>query len=79
MASMVRRTVKADFPTCAFCKYWYDPANMHIAPKAPKMDQWEYDRTAYCKCLRKNTMKDAGGGAGCRDYVCKIPLMLDRH
>lgn len=26
---------------CAFCKYWYDPANSAIAPRDPKIGLWE--------------------------------------
>ena len=74
MSSMTRVTVKKDFPKCAFCKFWHDPDDTYIEPKAPNMDQWAYDSTAKCKCLKNNMMKQAGAGVGCRNYVCKIPL-----
>ncbi len=40
---------------CAFCKYWYDPANSAIAPKVPVINIWEIrDINQKCMCLKKN-------------------------
>lgn len=51
-----------------------DPTNMYIEPKAPNINQWAYDSTAKCKCLKRGSTKAGGNGSGCRDYSCKIPL-----
>ena len=74
MAAMASQTVKANYPKCAFCKYWYDPANSYISPKSPVMDIWSYDTDAKCKCLKKNLNMPSGGGGGCKYYECKIML-----
>jgi hypothetical protein len=55
---------------CAFCKYWYDPANVAIRPKNPRIGTWEYDRSARAKCLKKNF--DFAAMAHCPSYECKI-------
>lgn len=57
---------------CAFCKYWYDPTNEHIAPKFPKSNIWEYDPSAICKCLKSNTNKRAI--LSCPKYECKVNI-----
>ena len=36
---------------CAFCTNWYDPANSHIKPRNPRVNSWEYDPDARCKCM----------------------------
>ncbi|MGN1115963.1 MAG: hypothetical protein ACI4TH_05310 [Candidatus Ornithomonoglobus sp.] len=58
---------------CAFCKYWYDPANSHIKPKAPNVNLWEYDNRAKAKCLTKNF--DTPSFAACPRYECKVPVL----
>ena len=50
MMTVNTKTVKK----CAFCKYWYDPTNSAISPRSPKINLWEYDDKAKCKCLQKN-------------------------
>ncbi len=55
---------------CAFCKYWYDPTNSAIAPKAPEIGVWLYDKKARCQCLQWGVTKAAG--ASCKKYECKI-------
>lgn len=49
MMTVNTKTVKK----CAFCKYWYDPTNSAISPRSPKINLWEYDDKAKCKCLQK--------------------------
>ena len=55
---------------CAFCKYWYDPNNTCICPKAPNIGIWEYDTKAKRMCLNRNT--ETEGFFGCTKYECKI-------
>lgn len=55
---------------CAFCKYWYDPMNLHINPIAPAGGLWQYDSSAKCKCLRDNSPRPAG--SSCRYYERKV-------
>lgn len=48
------RTAYANNPSgkvCAFCKYWYDPANAAIRPKQIRSGRWEYDRDAESVCM----------------------------
>lgn len=56
--------------SCAFCKYWYDPANTHIKPISQALCQWEYDSSAKCSCPKKN--RETKGAEWCRFYECKI-------
>lgn len=57
---------------CAFCKYWYDPANTAIEPRSPQMGLWKIvDTNKKCKCLKKNLEMPAHATCG-RDYACKI-------
>lgn len=58
---------------CAFCKYWYDPTNQHINPKSPKINLWEYENNARCKCLKRNNERRAN--ELCPSYECKVPIM----
>lgn len=58
---------------CAFCKYWNDPANCAIAPKSPKINQWEFDEKARNKCLLKNY--DMSANALCSRYECKLEII----
>jgi hypothetical protein len=58
---------------CAFCKYWYDPTNSAIRPKSPKINIWEYDDKAKCKCLQKNFNMSAN--AFCGKYTLKLEIL----
>lgn len=69
---MVKTNIKAT-KKCAFCKYWYDPTNSCINPKAPKVNLWEFDMSAKKKCLKRNT--DMVAGSYCKNYECKVPIM----
>ena len=45
---------------CAFCKYWYDPTNSAICPKAPNIGLWQIkDINQKCMCLKKNIQMSA--------------------
>lgn len=55
---------------CAFCKYWYDPANKYIEPHIPSSNLWKYESTAKCMCMKKNYQ--VGAGSYCFQYECKI-------
>ena len=45
---------------CAFCKYWYDPTNSAIEPKAPVIGLWKIsDINQKCMCLKKNIQMPA--------------------
>lgn len=55
---------------CAFCKYWYDPNNETISPKAPAIGLWEYDEKAKRKCLKNGL--NMSSRASCGKYECKI-------
>ena len=55
---------------CAFCKYWYDPMNQAIRPKAPIVGFGEYDPLAESQCLVRN-MKTRSVQS-CNQFVCKI-------
>ena len=61
------------FKKCAFCKYWYDPCNTHIAPKTPSKNIWEYEVNTRCKCLKKNVQMAAF--SSCSNYECKITII----
>ena len=69
---MQTMTVNGVSKKCAFCKYWYDPTNAAIRPKAPQIGLWEYDPQAENICT-KNNRKRKGMMTGCSDYKCKIP------
>lgn len=60
------------FKKCAFCKYWYDPTNEHIAPKTPSSNIWMYETSVRCKCLKRNTTMSATNV--CAHYECKVPI-----
>lgn len=62
--------IKSSVKHCAFCKYWYDPAQTHINPKSPTIGIWEYDDSAQCKCTKRNLTMPAYGF--CTHYTCKI-------
>ena len=55
---------------CVFCKYWYDPTNESISPKAPQIGLWEYDEKAKRKCLKSGL--NMSSKAFCGKYECKI-------
>lgn len=55
---------------CAFCKYWYDPANSAIQPKNTVAGFWEYDNNAINKCLKTNSNRMAW--TSCGKFECKI-------
>lgn len=69
MSTMVPGNVKVN-RMCAFCKYWYDPANSAIEPKSTSMGIWLYDREARKKCLQCGLIMSAR--ASCKKYQCKI-------
>lgn len=57
---------------CAFCKYWYDPTNSAIMPKAPNIGLWEIkDINQKCMCLKKNIQMPAGAFCS-NDYEGKV-------
>ena len=58
---------------CAFCKYWYDPTNQYISPKAPNINVWEYEKNVKCKCLKKNL--EMYSTNACSYYECKVPIV----
>ena len=55
---------------CAFCKYWYDPTNSAISPKAPQIGIWEINEKIQKKCLLTGMMKSAN--VFCRNFECKL-------
>lgn len=56
---------------CAFCKFWYDPANSNIAPKTPTMGIWQVnDTNKKSTCLKKNLQVPAY--SFCPKYECKL-------
>lgn len=55
---------------CAFCKYWWDPACRYIQPYI--QNQWHYESTAKCRCIKKNV--DTLAYNSCNSYKCKIEL-----
>ena len=61
-----------DSKRCAFCKYWYDPTNSYIAPKAPAIGMWEIkDINKKCQCLKKNIPMPANAFCS-TDFIRKI-------
>ena len=58
---------------CAFCKHWYDPSNSCIAPKAPKVNLWEYDSSARNICIQRNK-KMLACTTACNKYECKVTV-----
>lgn len=57
---------------CAFCKYWYDPANSAIGPREPRAYQWEYDETVTSHCSQGIYTKKRKASQGCSYYECKV-------
>lgn len=58
---------------CAICKYWYDPTNSAINPKAPHINVWEYDDKAKRMCLKKGS--NTAASATCGMHICKLEKM----
>lgn len=57
---------------CAFCKYWYDPINGAIEPKAPIIGLWKInDINQRCMCMKKNIQMPAGAFCS-SDYEPKL-------
>lgn len=57
---------------CAYCKYWYDPTNSAIAPKAPAINLWEIkDINQKAMCLKRNIKMSASAFCNC-DFESKL-------
>lgn len=57
---------------CAICKYWYDPTNSVLSPKAPNVGLWEItDINKKCKCLKRNLLMPAFAVCG-KDFESKF-------
>ena len=67
---MIVNITNKSFKKCAFCKFWYDPTNLAISPKSPKVGLWEYNRDISNICLKKNMKFKAINF--CDKYECKI-------
>lgn len=63
---------KSSGKKCAFCKYWYDPANSAISPKAPQIGIWSFDERAVKKCLKSNLDKRAS--YACTKFESKMNI-----
>ncbi|MBQ7516620.1 MAG: hypothetical protein IJS96_10085 [Schwartzia sp.] len=70
MAMMKTFNVKHPSRLCAFCRYWYDPANAAIRPKSVVGGFWEYDDTVWNICQR--TGQKMRSGMSCKGYQCKV-------
>lgn len=55
---------------CVFCKFWYDPTNSAITPKAPSIGLWEFDNKAKNICTITNIQRPAIGT--CPKFQCKL-------
>lgn len=67
---MLRGTNIKTSKLCAFCKYWYDPANLAIRPQNTKAGAWQYDDTTWNICQLHGTKRRSG--MGCVKYIGKI-------
>ena len=56
MSKMMAKKGTPSIKVCAFCKYWYDPANSALAPKRGMKDVWEYTRGIKNACSQKCNM-----------------------
>ncbi len=56
---------------CAFCRYWNDPANCHIAP-VKNSSLWEYDANVKSVCIKQKY--EIISNASCPNFECKIKL-----
>lgn len=66
---MTTVNIKAS-PKCAACKHWYDPSQLAISPKAPRIGLWTVDESMRNKCLiRGIEMKSM---ASCNQFVNKL-------
>ena len=63
----------ANCKKCVICKYWYDPTNASINPKAPQMNLWEFDDKVKRMCLRKGVTVSPTGI--CETYVGKLEIL----
>ena len=68
MKSVNIKTVRC----CALCKYWYDPSNSAISPKAPNINLWSVDDKCRNKCLKTNI--DQRAIAVCSRFELKLPV-----
>jgi hypothetical protein len=55
---------------CAFCKYWYDPANTAIRPRNAERGLWEFDPDVKKICEKKRYERPSD--SFCGKYECKI-------
>ena len=67
---MLRSTNIKNSKICAFCKYWYDPANQHIVPRNVVNGFWQFEDTAWSVCQLYGTKRRSG--MGCVKYIGKI-------
>lgn len=70
--AMLQFNAKSNMKFCAFCKFWYDPTNSAIFPKAPQIGLWEFDNKVENICQKTGTKKKANM-PGCSNYTCKLP------
>lgn len=68
---MLQFNARSNMKVCAFCKYWNDPTNSAITPKAPQIGLWNYDGQVQNVCLKRGT-KIKGETPGCSNYTCKL-------
>ena len=54
---------------CAFCQYWYDPANAAIVPQNPVSGFWKYDDQMWNVCKLYGTKRRSG--MGCTKHCVK--------
>ena len=66
---MIAQENKASIRRCAFCKYWYDPANSAITPKGG-YGRWEINQDMKKKCRMWNIEKKSW--SVCKKFECKL-------
>lgn len=71
MGSQLARKNSPSMKHCAFCKYFYDPANTVIAPKRGQKDVWEYLVKEKRPCLQKNN-RETESQMTCPRFECKL-------
>lgn len=49
----MKQVVKGDFPKCALCKHWHDPAGLAIEPAFGR-GMWQIEPGIKNKCLIRN-------------------------
>ena len=69
--SMIQINIK-HVKRCATCKYWYDPTNSAVEPRAPRLNLWRIDDKCKKMCLRRNY--EMSGGAYCNEHECKLEI-----